>query len=117
MSSDMKDTELNKYDVPKWLIEALKSYDGFMSSPKADFKGSKMKAKRELAALIKRETDKAVQQAQNTGHWFAREKQLDASWNFGYWCNCGFKSSRRETIDGHVAWQLAQLKQQQGEGK
>lgn len=40
----------NKYGVPKWLIEAMKSYDGLMSANVSKFKDPKMKAKRELAA-------------------------------------------------------------------
>jgi hypothetical protein len=48
----MMEEELNKYDVPTWLIEALKSYDGLMSSEKGKIKGNKMKAKRQLSDLI-----------------------------------------------------------------
>lgn len=41
--------EENKYGVSKWLIEALKPYDSLLATGD---KGKKMKAKRELEALI-----------------------------------------------------------------
>ena len=59
----------------------------------------------EIEALITLHTKKAELE----GHWYTHEKQLDAYWNFAYYCRCGYKSSSREDVDGHVQWKLAQL--------
>lgn len=48
----------NKYDVQVWLLEALESYDGLMSSSKAQFKDPKMRAKLRLQEAIEAEFDR-----------------------------------------------------------
>ena len=52
-----------------------------------------------------------TQKAERKGHWYTHEKKLDVYWNsaYYYYCNCGYRSSTREGVDGHVQWKLAQL--------
>jgi len=53
------------------------------------------------------------EKAENNGHWYTHSKQLDAYWNFAYYCHCGYKSKNKQGIDGHVAWEKAELQAQQ----
>jgi hypothetical protein len=48
-NQDTEVDETNQYGVDKWLVEALKSYDGLMAT---GYKGTKMKAKRELLTAL-----------------------------------------------------------------
>ena len=47
---------------------------------------------------------------EHDGHWFTHEKQRDAYWNSAYYCRCGYASSTRVGVDGHVKWELEKLK-------
>lgn len=54
-------------------------------------------------------SDRRVAEANSQGHWFTYEKQLDAYWNFAYFCRCGYKASSRRAIDGHVEWKKSEM--------
>ncbi len=53
-----------------------------------------------------------VYTTEHEGHWYTHEKKLDAYRNFAYYCRCGYKSSTRTAVDGHVKWELTKLKAQ-----
>jgi len=57
-----------------------------------------------LAALIKKETDKARPQVE---HYFNGGRGIGDSRY--YMCACGLKKSSKEIIDGHVTYKLAEL--------
>lgn len=62
-------------------------------------------AKAALQSLI----EDRVKKANSTGHWYVKSVQLDAYHNMAHYCVCGYRTSQRGAIDGHVEWQKAQL--------
>ena len=68
-------------------------------------KRADVEAKAALQSLI----EDRVKKANSTGHWYVKSVQLDAYHNMAHYCVCGYRTSQRGAIDGHVEWQKAQL--------
>ena len=78
-------SELNKYGVPNWLIEAMKPYDGLMATDKGEVKGNKMKAKRELANLIEAYVTTRLKEAERLARIDELDKYNDSPLDWFYY--------------------------------
>lgn len=73
------------------------------------YKTSRQKIIRAIESHIAQE----VLKAQQEGHFFVEKMMRGGAIDFGffYLCKCGYKANGKEELDGHIEWQLAQLRQ------
>ena len=85
----------NKYDLPTWLIEALKAYDGMMFSPQT--KVEKMKAKRDLHKVILSEARRIGMEAIGEDREYDKYGQCPSGCGMQYGCSCDSAEFRVKT--------------------